>query len=47
MNEKVKKSDSVIYQGKDHKFTSFIDRLVPNITLVVEKIIERRLKEEM
>lgn len=32
MYEKIKKSDSVIYQEMGYKFTSNFDRLVPNIT---------------
>jgi len=31
MYEKVKKSDSVIYQEMGHKFTSFFDRLVSSM----------------
>lgn len=31
MHEKIKKSDSVIYQEMDHNFTSVFDRLVLNI----------------
>ena len=32
MYEKIKKSDSVIYQEMGRKFTSILDRLVTNIT---------------